>query len=229
MLRAQQQLNIGGVSQAGLNGGLPSVGGPRGEPNPEVEAFLINNPVDPHAATTLRGLPKHLQRAVLSAGTLAGARDGSAVLLSRVRAATSGELKPPPPDVLFPGHPNAPPPPPRPGQLWNAPPLPAAQQAKLDMLRMAQPNNSVSIGQPQPILGVMPPSQLSIANVSTPTAGIGAPVGGSIGVGPPGGGPIGAGPIGAPIGSNINNSGIIAMTHGRPVPIIRPDGTVFHQ
>ena len=38
-----------------------------------------------HAANTLRSLPRHLQRHVLDRGSLMGARDPSAVLLSRVR------------------------------------------------------------------------------------------------------------------------------------------------
>lgn len=38
-----------------------------------------------HAANTLRSLPRHLQRHVLDRGSLMGARDPSAVLISRVR------------------------------------------------------------------------------------------------------------------------------------------------
>lgn len=55
------------------------------EPNPEVEAFLSVNPVETHAAAKLRSLPKHLQRIVMDRGSLGGARDPSAVLISRVR------------------------------------------------------------------------------------------------------------------------------------------------
>lgn len=129
-------------------------------------------------------------------GTLNGARDGSAVLLSRVRSATSGQLPTPPPDVVFPGNPVAPPS--SGGQIWNPAPLPPEQQAKLDMLRNG----------PRPMLGVMPPSE---SFLGTPTAGIGGPVGAPIG-----------GPVGAPVG----NSMITGSHSGNPVPIIRFDGTV---
>jgi len=57
------------------------------EHNPEVETFLSMNSVEPHAATKLRALPRHLQRQVLDRGSLMGARDPSAVLISRVRDA----------------------------------------------------------------------------------------------------------------------------------------------
>lgn len=58
--------------------------------NSEVEAFLAQNPVEPHAAARLRSLPSELQRRVLERGSLFGARDPSAVLISRVRDATAG-------------------------------------------------------------------------------------------------------------------------------------------
>ncbi|CAE7947297.1 Mecr [Symbiodinium sp. KB8] len=54
-------------------------------PNPEVEHFLSLNSVEPHAAAKLRSLPRALQRSVLERGSLMGARDPSAVLISRVR------------------------------------------------------------------------------------------------------------------------------------------------
>lgn len=57
------------------------------EPNPEVEMFLSMNTVESHAATKLRSLPRNLQRQVLDRGSLMGARDPSAVLISRVRDA----------------------------------------------------------------------------------------------------------------------------------------------
>lgn len=60
------------------------------EPNPEVEAFLEMNPVQPHAANQLRGLPPHLQRVVLARGSLMSARDRSAVLTSRISDALTG-------------------------------------------------------------------------------------------------------------------------------------------
>lgn len=59
-------------------------------PNPEVELFLQHNPVEPHAATRLRTLPMELQTIVLQRGSLFGGRDPTAVLLGRIRSATSG-------------------------------------------------------------------------------------------------------------------------------------------
>mmetsp|Transcript_32670 Transcript_32670/g.50823 ORF Transcript_32670/g.50823 Transcript_32670/m.50823 type:complete len:808 (+) Transcript_32670:194-2617(+) len=59
-------------------------------PNPEVELFLQHNPVEPHAATRLRSLPMELQTIVLQRGSLFGGRDPTAVLLGRIRSATSG-------------------------------------------------------------------------------------------------------------------------------------------
>jgi len=58
--------------------------------SPEVEAFLAQNPVEPHAASRLRSLPPEMQRLVIERGSLFGARDPSAVLISRVRDATMG-------------------------------------------------------------------------------------------------------------------------------------------
>jgi len=58
--------------------------------SPEVEAFLAMNTVEPHAASRLRSLPPEMQRLVIERGSLFGARDPSAVLISRVRDATMG-------------------------------------------------------------------------------------------------------------------------------------------
>jgi len=69
---------------------VPVMGPPPKEPNPEVEAFLAMNPVEPHAANQLRGLPPHLQRVVLARGSLMSARDKSAVLTSRISDALTG-------------------------------------------------------------------------------------------------------------------------------------------
>lgn len=57
------------------------------EPSVEVEAFLAVNPVEAHAAARLRALPNPLQWMVFERGSLQGARDPSAVLISRVRDA----------------------------------------------------------------------------------------------------------------------------------------------
>lgn len=66
------------------------MGPPPKEPNPEVEAFLTINTVEPHAANQLRGLPAHLQRVVMARGSLMSARDRSAVLTSRISDALTG-------------------------------------------------------------------------------------------------------------------------------------------
>eukprot|EP00448_Togula_jolla_P025802 CAMPEP_0170653238 /NCGR_PEP_ID=MMETSP0224-20130122/47305_1 /TAXON_ID=285029 /ORGANISM="Togula jolla, Strain CCCM 725" /LENGTH=672 /DNA_ID=CAMNT_0010985105 /DNA_START=62 /DNA_END=2080 /DNA_ORIENTATION=- len=58
--------------------------------DPEVEAFLAANTVDPQAAARFRALPSDLQRLVLLRGSLVGTRDPSAVLMSRVRDAMTG-------------------------------------------------------------------------------------------------------------------------------------------
>lgn len=75
---------------------------------PEVEAFISQNPVEPHAAQRLRSLPPDMQRLVIERGSLFGARDPSAVLLSRVRDAMVGGVQgmglgipaPPPMNIL---------------------------------------------------------------------------------------------------------------------------------
>uniref|UniRef100_A0A7R9ZX32 Uncharacterized protein n=1 Tax=Pyrodinium bahamense TaxID=73915 RepID=A0A7R9ZX32_9DINO len=72
---------------------VPVMGPPPKEPNPEVEAFLAMNPVEPHAANQLRGLPPHLQRVVLARGSLMSARDRSAVLTSRISDALTGRYE----------------------------------------------------------------------------------------------------------------------------------------
>mmetsp|Transcript_56764 Transcript_56764/g.135214 ORF Transcript_56764/g.135214 Transcript_56764/m.135214 type:complete len:764 (-) Transcript_56764:92-2383(-) len=58
--------------------------------NAEVESFLQQNPVEPHAATRLRQLPPQLAQLVLQRGSLFGGRDPTAVLLGRIRDVTRG-------------------------------------------------------------------------------------------------------------------------------------------
>lgn len=62
--------------------------------NPEVETFLMHNPVEAHAATRLRALPPHFQSVVLSRGSIFGGRDPTAVLLGRIRNACRGITNP---------------------------------------------------------------------------------------------------------------------------------------
>lgn len=54
------------------------------ELNPVVEKFLATNIIEPHAAARLRTLPKEQQEAVMG-GSLAGARNPTAVLIGRMR------------------------------------------------------------------------------------------------------------------------------------------------
>lgn len=59
-----------------------------------IEAFLAENGIEHHAGETFRGLQSHLQRLVISAGTLKDARDPTAVLISRINKARNGTLQP---------------------------------------------------------------------------------------------------------------------------------------
>ncbi|CAJ1343670.1 unnamed protein product [Effrenium voratum] len=80
--------NLGQTLPAGATALLAAaVNQARIELNPEVETFLSMNTVEAHAASKLRTLPRKLQRQVLDRGSLMGARDPSAVLISRVRDA----------------------------------------------------------------------------------------------------------------------------------------------
>lgn len=54
------------------------------KPNPEVEAFLTNNPIEAHAASRLRALPPDQQQLVIQS-SLVGARDPTAVVIGRIR------------------------------------------------------------------------------------------------------------------------------------------------
>jgi len=58
------------------------------------EAWLSQYPLEIHAADQFRQLPPNLQRLVMDAGSLADARDPSAVLISRMSKAKSGVLQP---------------------------------------------------------------------------------------------------------------------------------------
>mmetsp|Transcript_3156 Transcript_3156/g.9213 ORF Transcript_3156/g.9213 Transcript_3156/m.9213 type:complete len:432 (-) Transcript_3156:105-1400(-) len=53
----------------------------------EIERFLIIERVEPHAAARLRRASKAVQQAVVSRGSLAGTRDPTAVLMTRIRDA----------------------------------------------------------------------------------------------------------------------------------------------
>lgn len=88
--------SMGGISGGGgissTTAALLAAAQMQGEPNPEVDAFLAANPVEGHASLRLRTIPIHLQREVMSRGSLLGARDPSAVLISRIRdAMVAGE------------------------------------------------------------------------------------------------------------------------------------------
>mmetsp|Transcript_97739 Transcript_97739/g.203942 ORF Transcript_97739/g.203942 Transcript_97739/m.203942 type:complete len:429 (-) Transcript_97739:37-1323(-) len=53
----------------------------------EIERFLIIERVEPHAAARLRRAPREVQTSVVSRGSLAGTRDPTAVLMTRIRDA----------------------------------------------------------------------------------------------------------------------------------------------
>jgi len=62
--------------------------------SPEVEAFLYKYGIAPHAGEIFRQLKPGLQRLVMDAGSLAGAREPTAVLMSRIGKAQRGQLQP---------------------------------------------------------------------------------------------------------------------------------------
>lgn len=68
------------------------LGGVAGVPaaSQEVENFLLTGQVDGEAAMRLRALPPHLQRVVMERGPIAGTRNPSSVLISRIRDAEMG-------------------------------------------------------------------------------------------------------------------------------------------
>lgn len=97
--------------------------------NLAVEAFLKNNPVDANAAQQLVSLPWELQHHVIIRGAFAGARDQSAVMLSRIKDGLEGksvpqQAAPPPaqpsPQPRFPGQSSPQPPPASSMSKWNA-------------------------------------------------------------------------------------------------------------
>lgn len=57
----------------------------------EVERFLAIENVEPHAAARLRRASHHVQQAAIARGSLAGTRDPSAVLMTRLRDAEREE------------------------------------------------------------------------------------------------------------------------------------------
>merc|ERR1711957_48064 len=59
----------------------------------DVEAFLQSNAIEDHAAGVFRELPGTLQKVVMDAGSLADARNPTAVLVSRIGRAKQGTLK----------------------------------------------------------------------------------------------------------------------------------------
>jgi len=75
----------------GMDGGMAvqQYQGPPATPE-EVESFLMNNPVDQHAADQLRQLPPHQQKMVIARGSLDGVRDRTASLIGRMKNAVQG-------------------------------------------------------------------------------------------------------------------------------------------
>merc|ERR1712232_1524068 len=58
------------------------------------EQFLVNNSIEEHGAQSFRQLPEAQQQLVMSAGSLGGSRDPTAVLISRMAKAKRGNLQP---------------------------------------------------------------------------------------------------------------------------------------
>eukprot|EP00931_Biecheleriopsis_adriatica_P009729 TRINITY_DN1107_c0_g1_i3.p1 TRINITY_DN1107_c0_g1~~TRINITY_DN1107_c0_g1_i3.p1 ORF type:complete len:652 (-),score=154.18 TRINITY_DN1107_c0_g1_i3:131-2059(-) len=75
----------------GMDGGMAvqQYQGPPATPE-EVESFLMNNPVDQHAADQLRQLPPHQQKMVIARGSLDGVRDRTASLIGRMKNVVQG-------------------------------------------------------------------------------------------------------------------------------------------
>eukprot|EP00931_Biecheleriopsis_adriatica_P088578 TRINITY_DN6286_c0_g1_i1.p1 TRINITY_DN6286_c0_g1~~TRINITY_DN6286_c0_g1_i1.p1 ORF type:complete len:896 (+),score=116.45 TRINITY_DN6286_c0_g1_i1:130-2688(+) len=79
---------------AGAPGPAMCAGAPGPAMDPAVEQFLAKNRIQPHAADSFRALPPELQHLVHAAGSLDGARDPTAVLISRMSKARQGLLQP---------------------------------------------------------------------------------------------------------------------------------------
>lgn len=71
--------------------GLAVLAGPSAS-SPEVDAFLNTTMVDPDAALRFRQMPPQLQRQVIDRGPIAGTRNPSSVLISRIRDAEMGRV-----------------------------------------------------------------------------------------------------------------------------------------
>merc|ERR1712157_284709 len=69
----------------------------QGEPPPGlndgIEKFLLDTPVEPHAAIRLRSLPWEYHLPVLARGTLQGARYATGALIARIEALTRGFIE----------------------------------------------------------------------------------------------------------------------------------------
>merc|ERR1712039_812004 len=59
----------------------------------EIDTFLESNGISPDACQTFRELAPSLQKLVIDVGSLADARDPTAVLISRMKKARHGELR----------------------------------------------------------------------------------------------------------------------------------------
>jgi len=68
-------------------------GGDQGPATPEeVDMFLSNFAIEPHAVQQLKNLDPYQQKAVIGRGSLSGARDPTAVVMSRCKKAMEGTM-----------------------------------------------------------------------------------------------------------------------------------------
>jgi len=78
-----------GVTPSGLPPAIVSVD--PGKPLNEVDKFVMENRLDTSAATALRSEPADVQRTVLQQGPLVNCRNPAGALMSRIRAARTGQ------------------------------------------------------------------------------------------------------------------------------------------
>jgi len=102
LISRMAKVRPGGQSMGGFQMQMPQIQMPRQAPQGysspgmgmDPETWLSQYTLEGHAADTFRGLSPDLQQLIMDAGTLADARDPTAVLVSRINKAKSGMLQP---------------------------------------------------------------------------------------------------------------------------------------